>query len=28
VFDYIEMFYKPVRRQGNNNGLSPVHFDR
>jgi len=28
VFDYIEMFYNPVRRHGNNNGLSPVKFER
>jgi len=28
VFDYIEMFYNLVRRHGNNNGLSPVKFER
>ena len=28
VFDYIEMFYNPVRRHGNNNGLSPVQFEK
>lgn len=28
VYDYIEMFYNPVRRHGNNNGLSPVKFER
>jgi len=28
VFDYIEMFYNPVRRHGNKNGLSPVQFER
>jgi putative transposase len=24
VFDYIEMFYNPIRRHGYNNSLSPV----
>jgi putative transposase len=28
VFDYIEMFYNPNRRHGNNNRLSPVEFER
>jgi putative transposase len=28
VFDYIEMFYNPVRRHGNNQGLSPVQFEQ
>jgi putative transposase len=28
VFDYIEMFYNPVRRHGNTNGLSPVQFEK
>jgi len=28
VFDYIEMFYNPVRRHGYNNGLSPVLFEK
>jgi putative transposase len=28
VFDYIEMFYNPVRRHGNNRGLSPVEFEK
>jgi len=28
VFDYIEMFYNPVRRHGNNKGLSQVKFER
>lgn len=28
VFDYIEMFYNPTRRHGNNNQLSPVEFER
>lgn len=28
VFDYIEMFYNPVRRHGNNQGLSPVEFEK
>ncbi len=28
VFDYIEMYYNPVRHHGNNNGLFPVKFER
>jgi putative transposase len=28
IFDYIEMFYNPVRRHGHNNGLSPVQFEK
>lgn len=28
IFDYIEMFYNPVRRHGYNGGLSPVEFER
>jgi putative transposase len=28
VFDYIEMFYNPVRRHGHNNGLSPIPFEK
>ena len=28
VFDYIEMFYNPKRRQGSNGGVSPVEFER
>ena len=28
IFDYIEMFYNPVRRHGYNNGLSPVLFEK
>lgn len=28
VFEYIDMSYNPVRRHGNNNGLSPVTFER
>ena len=28
VFDYIEMFYNPKRRHGNNGGLPPVEFER
>ena len=28
VFDYIEMFYNPKRRHGNNDRLSPVDFER
>ena len=27
VFNYIEIFYNPKRRHGNNNGLSPVKFE-
>ena len=28
VFDYIEMFYNPKRRHGNNDGLPPVKFEQ
>jgi putative transposase len=28
IFDYIEMFYNPIRRHGYNNDLSPVEFER
>lgn len=28
IFDYIEMFYNPVRRHGHNHGLSPVQFEK
>jgi len=28
IFDYIEMFYNPVRRHGYNGNLSPVEFER
>ena len=28
IFDYIEMFYNPVRRHGHNNGISPVQFEK
>jgi putative transposase len=28
VFDYIEMFYNPIRRHGFTDGLSPVEFER
>jgi len=28
IFDYIEMFYNPVRRHGNNNDLSPVEYEK
>lgn len=28
VFDYIELFYNPRRRHGNNDGLSPVQFEQ
>ncbi len=27
VFNYIELFYNPVRRHGNNNGLPPAKFE-
>jgi putative transposase len=28
VFDYIEMFYNPIRKHANNGLLSPVQFER
>lgn len=28
VFNYIELFYNPVRRHGNNDGLSPVEYEK
>lgn len=28
VFDYIELFYNPRRRHGNNQGLAPVEFEQ
>jgi len=28
IFDYIEMFYNPIRRHGYNDDLSPVEFER
>lgn len=28
IFDYIEMFYNPKRRHGNNNGVSPVQYEK
>ena len=28
VFDYIEMFYSPIRRHGSAGGVSPVEFER
>jgi hypothetical protein len=28
LFDYIEMFYNPVRRQRNNDGRSPVDYEK
>jgi putative transposase len=28
AFDYIEMFYNPVRRHGDYQGLSPVEFEQ
>ncbi|MGG2042838.1 IS3 family transposase [Burkholderia gladioli] len=28
VFDYIEMFYNPVRRHGSAGDLSPIEFER
>jgi putative transposase len=28
IFNYIEMFYNPVRRHSNNGGMSPVKFEK
>lgn len=28
VFDYIEMFYTPIRRHGSAGSVSPVEFER
>ena len=28
IFDYIEMFYNPIRWDGNNNGVSPAKFEK
>ncbi len=28
VFDYIKMFYNPIRRHCSNDGLSPVEFEK
>lgn len=28
IFNYIEFFYNPVRRHGNNDGLSPMQFEK
>jgi putative transposase len=28
IFDYIEIFYNPIRRHDHNNGLSPVQFEK
>ena len=28
IFNYIEMFYNPVRRHGYNDDLSPIEFER
>lgn len=28
IFNYIEMFYNPLRRHGNNNDLSPAEYER
>ncbi len=28
VFDYIEMFYNPIRRHSHNNGISPARFEQ
>ena len=27
IFDYIEMFYNPIRRHSHNNGLSPIKYE-
>ncbi|MEN9463990.1 MAG: hypothetical protein RL217_171 [Pseudomonadota bacterium] len=27
IFNYIELFYNPLRRHGNNNGLSPTEYE-
>jgi putative transposase len=28
VFNYIEFFYNPTRRHGNNDGMSPIEFEK
>lgn len=28
LFDYIEMFFNPIRRHGSAGGVSPVEFER
>jgi len=28
IFNYIEMFYNPIRRHGNNNDLSPAEYEK
>jgi putative transposase len=28
IFNYIELYYNPVRRHGNNGGISPVEFEK
>jgi putative transposase len=28
IFNYIELFYNPKRRHGNNDGLSPVQYEK
>ncbi len=28
IFNYIELFYNPVRRHGYNDGLSPAEFEK
>ncbi len=28
IFNYIEFFYNPRRRHGNNDGISPMEFER
>jgi len=28
IFNYIELYYNPKRRHGNNNGLSPIEFEK
>jgi putative transposase len=28
VFEYIEMFYNPIRRHSHNDGLSPVKYEQ
>ena len=28
LFDYIEMFYNPIRRHGSAGGMSPVEFEK